>query len=129
MVPLLTVTNHFDITNRGLVLMPDFAVPAGWCDRREVVRIVRPDGKERDVEVLFNWTHFVIRDPLVPAEKRSRVVLLFSGLSKSDVPIGSVVLASEAIFDVLVSGKRPNQPPEPTAMSVTPPAAQESRQP
>jgi hypothetical protein len=34
---LLTVQEHFDITGRGLVLLPDFEVPDGWKNRSEPV--------------------------------------------------------------------------------------------
>jgi len=51
------------------------------------------------------------------------------GLALGFVTRGSVLLLALGCFYFLVRKTEPNQPSEPTAMSVTPPAAQEPRQP
>jgi hypothetical protein len=61
------------------------------------------------------------------------VVGIVVGLGQRSIPlltiIALVAACQKSVADYFVASKRPNQAPEPTAMSVTPPAAQEPRQP
>ena len=110
---LLTVTDHFEIKGRGLVLMPDFSLPTDWRDRREIVRIVTPSGAQQYAEAQLSWSHFVFADPSVPTDRRSRVVVSLRDATKAEVPIGSLVFASEATSAVLRGASRTAEPTPP----------------
>lgn len=89
---LLTVQEHFDITGRGLVLLPDFDVPRGWRDRTASVLVVTPDGKAQEFDARFELIHFNIRDANVEVNRRWRVSVSLPSATKSAVPIGSRLL-------------------------------------
>jgi hypothetical protein len=101
---LLTVQEHFDITGRGLVLLPDFDVPQGWRNRAESVLVVTPDGSEQEFDARFELIHFNIRDANVEANRRWRVSVSLPSATKSAVPIGSRLLC-ESELKAAIAGR------------------------
>lgn len=107
---LLTVEDTFSIdcnAVRTLVIHPDFAVPeGGWQSRTETMMVRRPDGQEFEATAQLELTHFNIRDPQVPLDRRWGVTLRFTHTLKDDVPIGSKVFASQQLRDALLTPPR-----------------------
>jgi hypothetical protein len=117
-VELLTVTDSFDITGRGVVVLPDFSVPRdGWKDRKEDFTILTPTGQAHEATALVSLTHFTFSDPTISAEKRWRVVVMIQGRKKEEIPIGSRLFFSREITDALTQKTEPNQSLQPTAPS------------
>ena len=84
---ILTVEDVFDITGRGLVVVPgplekDYAGP-----RELAVRLVLPDGDEKIASMRLEY---VFQSP--PA-RESRLGCILRGITKADVPIGTEVWA------------------------------------
>jgi hypothetical protein len=102
---LLTVQEHFDITGRGLVLLPDFDVPKGWENRSEPVLVITPDGREHEFAARFELIHFNIRDPNVGANRRWRVSVSLPCASKAAVPVGSKLFC-ESELNAALAGRR-----------------------
>lgn len=102
---LLTVQEHFDITGRGLVLLPDFDVSKGWENRSEPVLVVTPDGREHEFAARFELIHFNIRDPNVGANRRWRVSVSLPSASKASVPVGSKLFCESELNAALVGGR------------------------
>jgi hypothetical protein len=102
---LLTVHGHFDITGRGLVLLPDFDVPKGWENRSEPVLVVGPDGREHEFAARFELIHFNIRDPNVGANRRWRVSVSLPSASKASVPVGSKIFCESELNAALAGGR------------------------
>ena len=102
---LLIVQEHFDITGRGLVLLPDFDVPSGWCNRSEPVLVVTPDGHTQEFAARFELIHFSIRDRNVDANRRWRVSVSLPSASKDAVPLGSKLLCGSELKAALVGGR------------------------
>jgi hypothetical protein len=101
-VELLTAEDCFYISGLGVVLRPDFSVPGGcWVDRTEIVSVVRPDGQQLEAAARFNLTHINIADPEVSIDRRWRVTILFPDKTKTDVPVGSQILVSHELRDLL----------------------------
>jgi hypothetical protein len=105
-VELLTVQDHFDMTGRGLVLLPDFDVPDGWRDRSDTVIVVTPDGERQEFLAHFSIVHFNISDPNVDSKGRWRVSVSLPTASKSTVPIGSKVLCESRLKAALTSASQ-----------------------
>tara|TARA_R110001606_G_scaffold174176_1_gene320795 strand:+ start:5049 stop:5315 length:267 start_codon:yes stop_codon:yes gene_type:complete len=84
---ILTVEDTFDITGRGLIVVPGPTLTAYDGPNEVPVEIKRPDGSTLVATLSFT------RAFLTPAPKVPRWELIFRGLSKSDVPIGSEVWA------------------------------------
>ena len=102
LVELLTVTEHFLLQDRGVVVVPDFAVPAGgWKNCSQTVIIMTPDGRSLDATARLEVWHFNIRDPAVPMEKRWRLVVSFPTLTKQDVPIGCKVMIPRSLENTM----------------------------
>lgn len=103
LVELLTVKDHFALSGRGLVVIPDFPLPNGqWKGLSAQVVVVRPDGSELKVNAQIEPSHFNIRDPDVSAAKRWRVVVSLQGVTKDGVPIGSRLMVSRELRDRLL---------------------------
>jgi len=82
---LLTVDDAFEITSRGIVVVPG-PLEAEYAGSREfAVRLALPDGSER--EALLTLEHVFQTPP--PTERR--YACLLKGLSKADVPIGTEI--------------------------------------
>jgi hypothetical protein len=105
-VELLTVQDHFDMTGRGLILLPDFDVPDGWRERSDTVRVVTPDGEQREFLAHFSIVHFNTNDPNVDSKGRWRVSVSLPTASKSTVPIGSKVLCEGRLKAALTSASQ-----------------------
>ena len=105
-VPLLIVEDSFFLHREPammLILHPDFSVPVtGWKGCTEEVSVLRPDGRQFDAQARLELSHFNIRDPEVPMDRRWRVTLWLIDLSKDEVPIGSTILGSPDLRNRLV---------------------------
>jgi hypothetical protein len=100
---LLTVEERFQLTRRGLIIIPDFSAPAGkWTNCSETVVVIRPDGREFETTAKFTLTHFNIPDPAVPVDKRWRIVISLPYSTKEETPIGSRVFVSRDVRDALL---------------------------
>jgi hypothetical protein len=116
-VELLTVSDSFAITGRGIVVLPDFSVPpGGWKDRKEELTIISPTGQSSEATALVSVTHFTFSDRTVSADRRLRVVVMIQGRKKEEIPAGSRLFFSHEIRDLLSQKKEPNQAPEPTGL-------------
>jgi hypothetical protein len=75
MTELLTVADYFDITGRGLVLVPDFDLPqqGNWKNFSASVVVLTPTGQRLELQADCSLVHFNIRDPKVDVSKRWRV--------------------------------------------------------
>ena len=101
-VELLTVSDRFNISGRGIIVLPDFSVPGGrWTDRDEVVSVTTPDGDSFEATARFNLAHFYIPDPKVSIDRRWRVTVLFPDKSGVNVPVGSKIFVSRETRDLL----------------------------
>jgi len=99
---LLAVVDRFQIDNLGLVLAPDFSVPGGnWSDQTHTVTVESPDGDHFNAEAVFGLSHFNIRDPEVPIDRRWRVTVTMPHTHKDQIPIGSKVFASRHLVAIL----------------------------
>ena len=71
MIELLQITDAFQLTNVGLTVLPDFPVPLGGWNSESVAAIVTTaDGRSIATMAQINITHFNIRDPSVPVDRR-----------------------------------------------------------
>ena len=96
-IELLTISDYFQLPKIGLVLAPDFALPkTGWSNFGSEVVVERPDGSQLPTTAKFSQTHFLIKDPSVPIDKRWRITVSLPGLTKRNVPIGSKILVTPA---------------------------------
>jgi hypothetical protein len=82
---ILTVEDTFEIGGRGLVVVPAPTLDAYSGPAELPVEIRRPNGSM--LKATLNFTHVF----LAPPPKVPRWELVFRGLSKSDIPIGSEV--------------------------------------
>ena len=99
---LLIVSDSFQITGQGLVVVPDFtSTTSEWHGGGEMATIERPDGSSLVSRLTLYTTHFNIPDPTTPSERRWRIVPTFRDLHKEDVPIGSRVLVSKAVVETI----------------------------
>ena len=96
-IELLTVEDSFEISGRGVVLIPDFSVPSGWKDRVDSVILGMPDGQQIETNARFNLSHFNLSDREAPLDKRWRVVVLLPDWKKGKLPVGSKLLVSAEI--------------------------------
>ncbi len=97
---LLEVTDTFQISGQGLVMMPDFSLKKLPISTVEAV-VLKPDGGKRTSALNLHSTHFNIRDPSVSVDRRWRIVPTFPGLTKADVPIGSRIFVDTRIAAIL----------------------------
>jgi hypothetical protein len=105
-VELLTVQDHFDMIGRGLVLLPNFAVPDGWRAQSDTVVVVTPAGEQREFLAHFSIVHLNIIDPSVDNKERWRVSVSLPTASKRTVPIGSKVLCESQLKAALTSASQ-----------------------
>lgn len=108
---LLTASDHFDITGRGLVLLPDFDVPMGWRNRSTSVLVVTPGGEQSEFSAQLELTHFNIRDPDMGVSRRWRASVSLPTASKSAVPIGSKLLCESELKAALSAVSNAEQSP------------------
>ena len=99
---LLVVTNSFQISGQGLVVVPDFPSAASdWRGGSEIAIVVKPNGSHFTARLNLNIAHFNIRDPHAPFENRWRIVPTFPDLRSEDVPIGSRVLVPTTVAEAI----------------------------
>jgi len=100
---LLTVERVFQLQGIGLTVLPDFSVPkAGWKNGIRRVRVVKPNGEELEADANFSASHFKLLDPSAPLDKRWRVVISFTSLTKDDLPVGSTILCDRTMAATLL---------------------------
>ena len=102
-VELLTVEDRFLIEGRGVIVIPDFAVPNGWKNRTEIVAVVTPDGQQYEAAAWFNMSHFKPVDPNSPVEKRWRIIILLLDRKREELPVGSKILVSQEARDAILT--------------------------
>ncbi len=100
-IELLTVEDCFQISGRGVVVIPDFSIPNGWKNRKDTVMVVTPAGQKHEVVAQFSMSHFKPIDPNVPLDKRWRVIVLLTDYKKEDLPVGSKIFVSQEIKDAI----------------------------
>jgi hypothetical protein len=88
-IRILIVKDVFDITGRGLVVVPgplekDYAGP-----RELAVRLILPDGNEKVASMRLG--HFFQSPPTT----ENRFACILRGVTKADVPIGTEVWAED----------------------------------
>ncbi|MEG3149544.1 hypothetical protein U1769_06555 [Sphingomonas sp. ZT3P38] len=99
---LLVVSDSFQISGQGLVVVPDFtSIASEWRGGSEMATIQRPDGSSLVSRLNLYTAHFNIPDPTAPLENRWRIVPTFPDLQTGDVPIGSRVLVSKAVVEAI----------------------------
>ncbi len=101
-VELLTVEDSFQISGRGVVVVPDFSVPDGWKNRTATVVVEKPDGQQYDATAQFSISHFNIADPKVSIDMRWRVTVLLQDWNEEDLPAGSRIIVSREIRDAIL---------------------------
>jgi len=105
LVSLLTVEDHFSVSEAGLTLAPDFAMPQGDGWRGfSFVAVVRNAGEhDRRFRALATPVHFHTRDP--SALRRGwRLLITLPMATKSDVPIGSTLLCEAQVIQRVFGG-------------------------
>ena len=107
-VELTTVADTFCLRSNDtaaaplLVIHPDFSAPSsGWQSRTEAVTILKPNGQEFETTAQLNLSHFNIRDPEVPLDRRWRVTVSLPNRTREDVPVGSKILVSPETRDAI----------------------------
>jgi hypothetical protein len=99
---LMTISDRFQLVRLGVVLTPDFSVPEGnWIEQTHSVTIETPSGERFNSEAVFGLSHFNIRDPQVPIDRRWRVTVRLPQEQKEQIPIGSRVYAPSGLVAVL----------------------------
>lgn len=99
---LLVVSDSFQISGRGLVVVPDFPSTASeWRGGSEEAVVERPDGSLLVTRLDLHIAHFNIPDPTVPLEGRWRIVPTFPTLRRENVPVGSRVLVSASVAEAI----------------------------
>jgi hypothetical protein len=66
--------------------------------------VITPEGEKLRTVAQFNVTHFDIRDPEIPVERRWRVVISLPEVRNENVPIGSRLLVSTKVRDAVLYG-------------------------
>jgi hypothetical protein len=96
---LLQVEDVFDLSGRGLVVVPLLPFPdrRAYKPFRDNVRIERPDGTTITVEATFNPEHFL----LAGGRGRMNIVVGFGKMAKSDIPVGSAVFVTATTMAAL----------------------------
>jgi hypothetical protein len=87
--PFLTVEDTFDITDRGLIVVPGPLETECEGPARFPVLLERPDGKRLKAELTLEHLF------QSPPPKEVRWVCLLSGMSKADVPVGTAIYRTE----------------------------------
>src|SRR4051812_2732369 len=86
---LLRVADVFDVTGRGLIVVPGPLLSEYSGPSELKVALRRPDGSTSDARLEVQW--FFQTPP--PVERRLGCIV--SGVSKSDVPVGTEVWYDE----------------------------------
>jgi hypothetical protein len=98
LVELLVVAECFELQHHGVVVKPDFPRPEGkWEARFLDVEIVRPNGSRHQMSARIAVWHFEFSDPSISSDMRWRLVVSFPSMTKSEVPIGTIVMVPRAL--------------------------------
>jgi hypothetical protein len=90
-VHLLTVEARFQVTGRGLIVMPHLDCPRRFFSPfRTMVAVRIPGGQEQVEPVLFSMSHFTFAD----AAGKWVIEVILKGATKESVPVGSKLFAS-----------------------------------
>ena len=82
-IELLTVKDCFQITGKGIFVLPDFPVTKDWKNQEAEVVVQAMSGQKSKTTAQLNRVHFQIANPTVPAERRWRVTIIFQDLSST----------------------------------------------
>ena len=86
---LLRVEDTFQISGRGLVVVPELPLPERIRDFTGLVRVVPPGAEPYEIQAYFSITHF--------SPGGFKLLVTFPGLTKDLLPSGSDILASESV--------------------------------
>ncbi|MEO0557025.1 MAG: hypothetical protein AAF170_02455 [Bacteroidota bacterium] len=84
---LFIVEERFQISGRGLALVPDLRLLDGFQSFEASVRIVCPDGRQFDQRAQFRAQQIRLAD----GKRLQRLVLLLADAERAHVPVGSEV--------------------------------------
>lgn len=95
-VELMKIEETYKIEGRGLILAPSFELPPSgkWENITEQVLIQTPRGEEIIADAMFSVAHLNVKDPNVSISKRWPLIVSLNGISKENVPVGSLVFVS-----------------------------------
>jgi len=93
---ILEVEDSFNLTGRGLVLIPQLPLPESidFKSFQETVTIVRPDGGTKNTNAMFAAEHF----ELVPGGCLWAMAIMLIDTSKDEVPSGSSILVNDEVL-------------------------------
>ena len=91
---LLQVQDTFQVSGRGLVVVPDIPTPSRFANFTDTVTVEPPNSEPFQVSANFFLSHF--------SPGGFKLLITFPGLAKESLPIGSNILASEAVADRLL---------------------------
>lgn len=92
---LLQVQDTFQVTGRGLVVVPDIPVPPRIANFTDTVMVEPPDSEPFQTSANFFLSHF--------SPGGFKPLITFPGLSKGSLPIGSgILLVSDSAADRLL---------------------------
>jgi hypothetical protein len=91
---LLRVEDTFQVTGRGLVVVPDIPLPNRFANFSDSVTVIPPDSEPFQAKADFFLTHF---NP-----GGFKLLITFPALDKELLPVGSSILASESVHSRLL---------------------------
>jgi len=91
---LLQVQDTFQVTGRGLVVVPEIPVPPRFANFTDTVTVNPPDSEPFQASANFFLSHF--------SPGGFKLLITFPGLSKGSLPIGSGILVSDSAADRLL---------------------------
>jgi hypothetical protein len=104
---IMKVEDRFQITGRGLLLIPEFPARHGRFPAQTIqVVIETPDGARMTATARIESQHFSYSDPIRAAEAGKSAWVLVARLpdgEKEDVPVGSRILAPREIAAALAA--------------------------
>ena len=86
---LLQVQDTFQVTGRGLVVVPDIPIPPQFANFTDVVAVEPPNSEPFQATADFFLSHF--------SPGGFKLLITFRGLAKESLPIGSNILASDGV--------------------------------
>jgi hypothetical protein len=109
-VELLTVEAAVHLKSFAVVVVPDFSEPRGWKNRSETVLVTKPDGQQYETTAQFHTAHFNIAidpaDVWGSMDRRWRVVVRLPDAREEDLPVGSKIMVSCELRDLLLKEPR-----------------------
>lgn len=86
---LLRVEDTFQVTGRGLVVVPKLPLPQRFINFTDTVKVVPPGAEPYEAQADFFLSHF--------SPGGFKLLITFPGLSKDLLPVGSEIFASESV--------------------------------